>query len=172
MADSNFGTRVKALLWNELSPGNYWVYPMSDQAAWFGTDGQFVTVILWEGGLWLTCNDHLEAVNETWEKCQFVPCVRPPLAHVEFQVVPKVEPVKVNDDVLMCGALTVTHAQKEWLASTQSVVASRAQPLVNSLQYRIETLAGEPLSKWRSLEALAITEAMAAVEQKHVTSEE
>jgi hypothetical protein len=164
-------TSIKALLWNELVPGNYWVYPVGDSDAWSGTDSQFVTVIHWKGGLWLTCDDLLEAVNEAWETCQFVPCRRPPQADVEFQSMPSIEPVVANDDVLMSGIYVVTAAQKAWLASTQSVVATKAQPLINSLLYRIENQAGEPLSEWRSLEALAITEAMSSVVQTQLLSE-
>lgn len=158
--------KIQALLWKELSPGNYWVYPVGDPAACHGTDSQFATVIIWQNGLWITYGDRLEPVGEAWDKYQFVPCRRPPLEYVQFHGVSKIEPMRVNDDVLMSGVFTVTNDQKEWLARTQSVVASQAQPLIKSFLYRIETQAGEPLSKWRSLEALAITEAMANVMQK------
>lgn len=72
----------------------------------------------------------------------------------------------VNDDILMSGAFTVSDEHKAWLITNEAVVISRSQPMINSLQFRVESKAGEPLSGWYMMEALAICSAMARVSKE------
>jgi hypothetical protein len=80
--------KLKALLWSELVPGNYWIYAVGDPTAPVGKDSQFATVILWQGGLWITHGGRLEALTEAWSHIQFVACRRPPEGMIAFQEQP------------------------------------------------------------------------------------
>lgn len=72
----------------------------------------------------------------------------------------------VNDDIIMSGAFTVSDEHRAWLITNEAVVVSRSQPMINSLQFRVESKAGEPLSSWCMMEALAISSAMTRASQE------
>jgi hypothetical protein len=159
------------LLWNELTVGEYWAFPLNPYPG--QAECELVSVTEYRGTLSIDGDNQNEYLNESWARFQYLPHVQPRADDVVFQSVEpsikvqgksasKIDSVLVDHQVLMSHVVTVTNEQKEWLARTKSVVASRTQSMINSLLYRIENQAGEALTEWRAFEAQAISEAMAS----------
>lgn len=79
--------KPKLLQWNELTPGDYWAFPVSaaDEAYDENEGSQFVMVSEWKGSLSIDGESESGDLDESWGSYQFLPYVRTARAQVEFQ---------------------------------------------------------------------------------------
>ena len=79
--------KPKLLQWNELTPGDYWAFPVCAAEKAYDKDegSQFVMVSEWKGSLSIDGESESGDLDESWGSYQFLPYLRPARSQVEFQ---------------------------------------------------------------------------------------
>lgn len=79
--------RPRLLQWNELTPGDYWAFPVSVAEETYDQDegSQFVMVSEWKGSLSIDGESESGDLDESWGSYQFLPFVRPARSQLEFK---------------------------------------------------------------------------------------